>query len=81
MNLLLAALLASVMTPEAAAHEGFRPLTTEYQMPAESWMVERVIADLRRGGIAAVLVMPLPRVFGARRIEVWRKPSADFFHA
>ena len=72
----LAALLATALTPAAAAHQGFRALTVEYHLPAERWMLDHVIADMERGGIPAVLVVPPAAPFSPRLVEVWRKPSA-----
>ena len=51
------------MTPDP---HSFRPLAGPYAEP-EKWMLENVIADLRRGGIAFEL-----RPAGAEQVEIWR---------
>lgn len=57
---------------EAEAHaRGLRRMTTPYTLPNERWMLDNVIADMNRGGIAHALV-EAPDV---RNVEVWRKPS------
>lgn len=55
------------MTPQAAEAAGYRALTTEYKLPEQQWMLDRVLADMRRGGIDTVIVTM------ARGPEVWRR--------
>jgi len=54
------------MTKENALKQGYRALTTGYKLPNEQWMLDNVLADMKRGGIDAVLV-------DDNGIEVWRK--------
>lgn len=42
-------------------------MTEFYRAPGETWMLERVVADMERGGIAWVLVRTRDGV------ELWRK--------
>ena len=51
------------MTP---APHCFRPLAGPYR-EAEKWMLENVVADLRRGNIAFEM-----RPVGEDQVEVWR---------
>jgi hypothetical protein len=53
------------MTAQEAREKGYRPLTTKY-IPKEQWMLENVLADMRRGGIDHVLVEQ------DGGVEVWR---------
>jgi hypothetical protein len=55
------------MTPQAAADAGYRALTTEYKLPEQQWMLDRVLADMKHGGIDTVLVAT------TRGPEVWRR--------
>jgi hypothetical protein len=55
------------MTPQAAEAAGYRALTTEYKIPEEQWMMDRVLADMKRGGIDTVIVSM------ARGQEIWRR--------
>ena len=55
------------MTPQAAEAAGYRALTTEYKIPEEQWMMDRVLADMKRGGIDTVIVSM------ARGPEIWRR--------
>ena len=57
------------MSVQAAEECGCRPLTTAYYLPSEQWMLDKVLADMQRGNIEAVLV---PDGGG---VEVWRKAS------
>ena len=56
---------APILTPPEAEASGLRPLTMPYSK-VELCFAERVLADLKRGGIPAALV----RVHSG--IEVWR---------
>jgi len=44
------------ITKEQAKAEGYRPLTTAYTLPQEEWMLNNIVADLRRGNINFALV-------------------------
>lgn len=55
---------------EEAAQRGLHPLTTPYKLPFERWMLDNLIAELRRGRIEYALVGSSAEV-----VEVWRKPS------
>lgn len=46
----------TTMTRFEATRAGFHPLTTGYRLPDEQWMLDNVLADMRRGGITHVLV-------------------------
>jgi hypothetical protein len=54
-----------VITVEEATSRGYHPLTTKYT-PKEKWMLDNVLADMRRGGIDHVLVAQ------DGGVEVWR---------
>ncbi|MFA9263001.1 MAG: hypothetical protein ACEQSB_06685 [Undibacterium sp.] len=55
------------MSEKDAKANGYRPLTTSYQLPKEQWMLDNVLADMKRGNIDTVLV---PDAVG---VEVWRR--------
>ena len=57
----------TTMTTKRAKAAGFRALTIPYAFPEELGMLDHVLADLRRGNIAHVLVTE-PRGF-----SVWRR--------
>jgi hypothetical protein len=72
--------MPELITPTEAATRGLRPLTTTYS-PSEQWMVENVVADMKRGNIDHALVTV--EVYGdysaktqtrpiLQRTEVWR---------
>ena len=54
------------MTPQQAKANGSRPMTNPYR-PEEQWMLDNVVADMKRGNIDHCLV----EVVGG--VEVWRK--------
>jgi len=54
------------MTPTEAAEAGYRALTTPYNLK-ERWMLDAVLADMRRGNTDAVEVQY------ATGTAVWRK--------
>ncbi len=56
----------SALTRVDARLAGYVELAGCYREPEETWMLERVIADMERGGISWVLVS------GAEGVEVWR---------
>jgi ATP sulfurylase len=55
----------NTMTAQEARAKGYRPLTTKY-IKKEQWMLDNVLADMRRGGIDHVLVEQ------DGGVEVWR---------
>ena len=55
------------ITEIEARAAGYRALTSEYRVPDEQWMLDRVLADMRRGNISHALVKE-PGGF-----SVWRK--------
>ena len=55
-----------MMTPKEATEAGFRALTIPYYIK-ERWMLDAVLADMKRGNIDAVEVRK------PAGIEVWRK--------
>ena len=57
------------ITPDQARTSGYLPLTTAYTLPVEESAMTRVLDDMRRSGIACVLV----RVNSG--VEVWRSKS------
>ena len=59
--------LEGLLDPSDARHQGFWRLTEFYRVPGEVWMLERVVVDMERGGIAWVLVRTRDGV------ELWRK--------
>jgi len=56
------------MTASDAAAQGFRALTTAYQLPAEQRLMDAVKRDLERGRIAYQVIEETPGHFA-----VWRK--------
>ena len=55
------------MTREQATKLGYVSMTVPYNLPAEQWMLENILADMKRGKIDAVVI----------DCEVWRKPAKD----
>lgn len=56
-----------------AKEDGYRPLTIGYELPEEQWMLDNVLADMKRGNVDTRLV---PISSGSKTIEVvevWRK--------
>ena len=56
----------NLTTPDEATAAGYRWLTTPYFLK-ERWMLDNVLADMRRGNIDAIEVRQ------PTGIEVWRK--------
>jgi hypothetical protein len=50
-----------------AEAKGFTPLTIDYELPTEQWMLDNVLEDLASGNIPALLVQ------GSDGVQVWRK--------
>jgi hypothetical protein len=59
-----------VIDAKRARDNGYVPLTKGYRLPKEAHMLERVIADMRRGKIPHVLVS------SNEGPEVWQKQRA-----
>jgi len=59
--------MTTTMNVREARAAGYRALTNPYQLPGEQRMLDNVLADLRRGKIAHVLVK---RPGG---VTVWRR--------
>ena len=55
------------MNEKDAKAQGYRPLTNDYDLPKEQWMLNNVLADMERGNIDAVVVS------GSSGVEVWRR--------
>lgn len=55
-----------ILTTKEAEDKNLRPLTIEYKLPKEQWMVDNVIADMIRGNIQHALVDT------PNGIEIWR---------
>ena len=53
-----------------ATAAGYRALTSRYYLPREQWMLDGVLADLRRAGVNHVLVRD------RLGVEVWRGVGA-----
>jgi hypothetical protein len=49
---------------------GYRALTTTYYLPREQWMLDRVLADMRRANVDHVLVRE------GVGVSVWRRAPA-----
>lgn len=54
------------ITETQAAQMGYVPVTIGYHLPDETWMLSRVMADMRR------LKTPFVLVNGTDGIQVWR---------
>ena len=63
----LTGLFSQPMTREQAMKLGYVSMTVPYNLPNEQWMLENVLADMRRCKIDAVVIDN----------EVWRKPAKD----
>ena len=57
----------TTMKTKLARAAGYRAVTGSYQLPGEQGMLEKVLADLRRGDIDHVLVK------AGRGVSVWRR--------
>ena len=55
-------------TEKMARNEGYRSMTQPYVLPSEAWMLENVVADMKRIGADFILVET-----GVEQVEVWRK--------
>jgi hypothetical protein len=55
------------ITKQQAEAEGYRPMTTAYRLPQEEWMLNNVVADMRRGKINFVFVAE------STGVEVWKQ--------
>jgi hypothetical protein len=55
------------MIKKEAVNNGYRALTTGYVLPKEKWMLDNVLADMKRGNIDTVIV-PV-----GNEVEVWRR--------
>lgn len=60
-------LFSQAMTREQAMKLGYVSMTVPYSLPNEQWMLENVLADMKRGKIDVVVIDN----------EVWRKPAKD----
>jgi hypothetical protein len=58
------------ITKQQAKADGYRPLTIAYSLPQEEWMLNNVVADMRRANIEFVLVAE-PTL--ETEVEVWKK--------
>jgi hypothetical protein len=58
------------MKMKEARAAGYCAMTAAYHLPAEQWMLDAVVNDMRRGKVDHVLV----RVWNG--VEVWRRASA-----
>jgi hypothetical protein len=55
------------MGKREAEAAGYRALTSRYYLPKEQWMLDRVLADMKRANVDHVLVKDPPGV------AVWRR--------
>ena len=55
------------LTTKRAKARRYRALTVPFELPREQWMLDGVVADLRRGRIDHVLVK------ARRGVAVWRR--------
>ena len=55
-----------IVNRRAAREAGYWALTSRYRLPEEQWMLDGVLADMRRGNIGHVLVMD------RLGVSVWR---------
>lgn len=55
------------LTRREAKKRGYAQLTLGYLLPGEQWMLDNVLADMRRGNINCVLVKC------GLTVEVWRQ--------
>jgi hypothetical protein len=45
------------LTPkQQAKSDGYRPLTTAYKLPGEQWMLDNILADMKRANANIVFV-------------------------
>jgi hypothetical protein len=56
-----------LVNEESASKQGFSAMTLPYQIPDETWMLQNVIDDLKRGSLRFALVQ-----IGLSGVEVWR---------
>ena len=63
----LTGLFSQPMTREQAIKLGYAAMTRPYNLPSEQWMLENILADMKRGKIEAIVIDN----------EVWRKPAKD----
>jgi len=62
-------LLPPTITLDEATAQGMHPLAGFYHLAHERWMLDNLLADMRRGRIPVALVS-----FGPELVEVWRRP-------
>jgi hypothetical protein len=57
------------LTPKQQAHsDGYRPLTTAYKLPGEQWMLNNILADMKRANTDIVFVGE-----DQKSVEIWKK--------
>ena len=57
------------LTPtQKAKSDGYRPLTTAYKLPGEQWMLNNILADMKRANTDIVFVGE-----DQKSVEIWKK--------
>jgi hypothetical protein len=57
------------LTPKQQAQaDGYRPLTTAYKLPGKQWMLDNILADMKRANADIVFVGE-----DQQSVEIWKK--------
>jgi len=57
------------LTPkQQAKSDGYRPFTTTYKLPGEQWMLDNILADMKRANADIVFVGEDQQL-----VEIWKK--------
>jgi hypothetical protein len=58
----------NLTTKQQAKADGYRPMTTAYKLPSEQWMLDNILADMKRANAEIVFVGE-----NQNSIEIWKK--------
>jgi hypothetical protein len=58
----------NLTTKQKAKADGYRPLTTAYKLPAEQWMLDNILEDMKHANTDIVFVGE-----NQQSVEIWKK--------
>lgn len=58
----------NLTTKQQAKSDGYRPMTTAYKLPAEQWMLDNILVDMKRANAHIVFVGE-----DQQSVEIWKK--------
>jgi hypothetical protein len=58
----------NLTTKQQAKSDGYRPLTTAYNLPGEQWMFDNILEDMKRANTDIVFVGE-----DQQSVEIWKK--------